>query len=46
LTRRFGSLGTDRVVVTFEDIQTEARGEMALATAYVRFAAISEAGEY
>jgi uncharacterized protein (TIGR02246 family) len=41
----FGSLGTERVVVTFDDIQIEAAGEMALATAYVRFAAISERGE-
>jgi uncharacterized protein (TIGR02246 family) len=41
----FGSLGTERVVVTFEDIQIEATDEMALATAYVRFAAIAETGE-
>jgi uncharacterized protein (TIGR02246 family) len=41
----FGSLGTERVVVTFEDIRIEAADEMALATAYVRFAAISETGE-
>jgi uncharacterized protein (TIGR02246 family) len=41
----FGSLGTERVVVTFDDIQIESAGEMALATAYVRFAAISETGE-
>ena len=41
----FASLGTNRVVVTFDDIQIEATGEMALATAYVRFAAISETGE-
>lgn len=41
----FGSLGTDRVVVTFDDIQIEAAGELATATAFVRFAAISEKGE-
>ena len=41
----FGALGTERVVVTFDDIQIEAAGEMALATAYVRFAAVSETGE-
>ena len=41
----FGSLGTERVVVTFEDIQIEAADEMALATAYVRFTAVSETGE-
>jgi uncharacterized protein (TIGR02246 family) len=41
----FGSLGTERVVVTFDDIQIEATGEMATASAFVRFAAISEKGE-
>ena len=41
----FGSLGTERVVVTFDEIQIQSTGEMALATAYVRFAAISETGE-
>ena len=41
----FGSLGTERVVVTFDDIQIETVGEMALATAYVRFAAIAGSGE-
>jgi uncharacterized protein (TIGR02246 family) len=41
----FGSLGTERVVVTFDEIQIEAADEMALATAYVRFAAVSETGE-
>lgn len=41
----FGSLGTDRVVVQFEDIQIQASEEMATASAYVRFAAISESGE-
>lgn len=41
----FSSLGTDRVVVTFDDIQIETDGGLATATAYVRFAAISEKGE-
>lgn len=41
----FGSLGAERVVVTFDDIQIESAGEMATATAFVRFAAISEKGE-
>ena len=41
----FGSLGADRVVVTFDDIQIEAAGDLATATAFVRFAAISEKGE-
>ena len=41
----FGSLGTERVVVTFDGIQIEESGEMALATAYVRFAAIAESGD-
>ena len=41
----FGSLGTERVVVTFDDIQIQAAGEMGFASAFVRFAAISETGE-
>jgi uncharacterized protein (TIGR02246 family) len=41
----FASLGTDRDVITFEDIQIEATDEMATATAFVRFAAVSEKGE-
>ena len=41
----FGSLGADQVVVTFDDIQIEAAGDLATATAFVRFAAISEKGE-
>jgi uncharacterized protein (TIGR02246 family) len=41
----FGSLGTDRVVVTFDDIRIEADADLATATAFVRFAAISETGE-
>jgi uncharacterized protein (TIGR02246 family) len=42
----FGSLGTtERVVVTFDDIQIQGTEEMAIATAFVRFAAVSEKGE-
>ena len=41
----FASLKTERVVVTFEEIQIRAAGESASATALVRFAAISGDGE-
>jgi uncharacterized protein (TIGR02246 family) len=41
----FAGLGTDRDIVTFDDIQTEATGEMGTATAFVRFTAVSEKGE-
>ena len=41
----FGSLGTERVVVTFDDIQVQATEEMGVASAFVRFAAITETGE-
>jgi ketosteroid isomerase-like protein len=41
----FGSLGSERVVVAFEGIRIQAGGELAAATAFVRFAAISEQGE-
>jgi uncharacterized protein (TIGR02246 family) len=41
----FGSLGSERVIVTFDDIQIQSSGEMAAASAFVRFAAISEKGE-
>src|SRR5258708_4720709 len=41
----FGSLGSERVVVTFDDIQIQSAGEMAAASAFVRFSAISEKGE-
>jgi uncharacterized protein (TIGR02246 family) len=41
----FSSLGSDRDVVTFDDMKIEAAGEMALATAIVRFTATSEKGE-
>jgi len=41
----FGSLGSERVVVAFEEIRIQAGAELAAATAFVRFAAISEQGE-
>ena len=41
----FGSRGSERVVVAFEGIRIQAGGELAAATAFVRFAAISEQGE-
>ena len=41
----FSSLGTDRDVVTFDDVQTEITGEMAVMTAIVKFTAVSEGGE-
>ena len=41
----FSSLGAEQVVVTFDDIRIETAGEMAVATAYARFAAVSEKGE-
>jgi len=41
----FGSLGTERVVVTFDDVRIQGEGEMAVVSAFVKFAAISEKGE-
>jgi uncharacterized protein (TIGR02246 family) len=41
----FISLGADRDVVSFEDIQIEASGELAILTAIAKFTAISEEGE-
>ena len=41
----FSSLGTNRDVITYDDIQIQTSGEMAVATAFVRFTAVSEAGE-
>jgi uncharacterized protein (TIGR02246 family) len=41
----FTSLGTDRDVVTFEDIQIEETGDLAFANALVRFTAVSEEGK-
>jgi ketosteroid isomerase-like protein len=41
----FGSLGTERVVVTFDEVQIQAGEGMAVVSAFARFAAISEKGE-
>jgi len=42
----FSSLSnSEQVVVTFDDIRIQAAGEMAVATACARFAAVSEKGE-
>ena len=41
----FESLGTDRDVVSFDDVQIEASDELATLTAFVKFTAISETGE-
>jgi len=41
----FGSLVNERVVVTFDDVEVQTAGEMAVASAFARFAAISEKGE-
>ena len=41
----FGSLVTERVVVTFDEVRIQAGDEMAVLTAFARFAAIAENGE-
>jgi uncharacterized protein (TIGR02246 family) len=41
----FSSLGTDRDVVTFDGIQIQTEGELAVATAFVRFTAVSAEGK-
>ena len=41
----FESLGTDRDVVSFDDVQIEASDELATLTAIAKFTAISEQGE-
>jgi ketosteroid isomerase-like protein len=41
----FTSMGTDRDVVTFEDIQIEETGDLAFASALVRFTAVSAEGK-
>jgi len=45
VTGWFGSLGVDRDVVTFEEIRISESGEMGVASAFARFAAVSEKGE-
>lgn len=41
----FASLGTDKDVVTFNDIQIEKNAELAIITAIAKFTAVSEKGE-
>src|SRR4051812_26576706 len=41
----FSSLKTETVLVSFDDIQIQETAEMACASAFVRFAAISDTGE-
>ena len=41
----FSSLGPNRDVVTFDDVQIQAAGEMAVASAIVRFTNVSEKRE-
>jgi uncharacterized protein (TIGR02246 family) len=41
----FTSLGTDKDLIVFDDIQIHSTGEMAVASAFMRFTAISEKGE-
>ena len=41
----FTSLGTDHDSVTFEDVQIQNSGELALITAIMKFTAVSEEGE-
>jgi uncharacterized protein (TIGR02246 family) len=45
VTGWFSSLGATRDVVTFDDIRIHESGDMAVATAFARFAAVSEKGE-
>ena len=45
VTDWFASLGTERDVVTFEEISVQTSGDLATATAYMRFAAVNPAGE-
>ena len=41
----FGSLGTDRDVITFDDVHTEESGDLATLTAIVKFTAVSAQGQ-
>jgi uncharacterized protein (TIGR02246 family) len=41
----FSSLGANRDVVTFDDIRIQGDGELAVATAFVRFTAVSAEGK-
>lgn len=41
----FTSLGSDKDVVTFDDIQVHENGDLAIMTAFMKFTAVSEKGE-
>jgi len=41
----FASLGTDKDVVTFDDIQIQTSGDLAVMSAFVKFTAVSADGE-
>lgn len=41
----FGSLGPERVMVSFDEVQILSNGEFGSATAFARFAAVSESGQ-
>ncbi|HSZ34095.1 MAG TPA: nuclear transport factor 2 family protein [Puia sp.] len=41
----FGSLGENKDIVEFDDIQIQSTDEMAFASAFVKFTAVSEKGE-
>jgi uncharacterized protein (TIGR02246 family) len=41
----FASLGTDRDVIDFSDVQVHTSGELSTATALVKFTAVSDKGE-
>src|SRR5262249_48677042 len=45
VTGWFANLGADRDVVTFDDLRIQQSGDMAVASAIARFAAVSEKGE-
>jgi len=45
VTGWFANLGADRDVVTFDDVRIQQSGDMAVASAIARFAAVSEKGE-
>ena len=45
VTGWFSSLETERDVVTFDDIRIEESGDFGVASAFLRFAAVSEKGE-
>lgn len=45
VTGWFSSLGAERDVVTFEEINIRSSGDLAVATAYVRFAAVATTGD-